>query len=265
MAGMGERIAVTRAVSPEIARCELTFLDREAIDTPRAVAQHEAYCAALEGVGRRVVRLPAPPGCPDGCFVEDAAIVVDEIAILTMMGAPSRRGESPGIEEALRPYRKVVRMELPATLDGGDVLRIGRRFFVGLSARSNPAGVAFLDRVLRPFGYEVSGVPLTGCLHLKSAATSLGGERALVNPAWIARASLPGVECLDVADHEPGAANVLATDGRVFVHQGYEATARRLEAEGFAVLTLDVSEFLKAEAGLTCKSLLFEVRGGADL
>jgi len=253
-------IALTRAVSPEIARCELTYLAREAIDYDRAVAQHEAYCRALESGGRRVLRLPSPAGCPDGCFVEDAAVVVDEVAILTMMGAPSRRGESPGIDEALRPYRRVLRMELPATMDGGDVLRVGRSFFVGLSARSNEAGVAFLQQALAPFGYDVRGVALTGCLHLKSAATSLGGRRALVNSLWINRRDLPGVDCLEIPKEEPWGANVLTVDGRVLVHQGFAATIRRLEAEGLRVEPLDVSEFLKAEAGLTCKSVLFDER-----
>jgi dimethylargininase len=252
-------IAITREVSPEIDRCELSFLPREAIDLARAVRQHDRYCLVLESLGLHVLRLPAEPGCPDCCFVEDAAIVLDEIAILTAMGAPSRRAESKGVAAALRPYRRVIEMTLPSTLDGGDLLRVGRRLFISLSARTNADGVLFVREALGPLGYNVIPLETKGCLHLKSAVTSLGGDRVLVNAAWLDPSSLSGLEILTVPPEEPEAANVLEVRGEILVHSGFERTMRLLEAEGFRVRPLDVSEFLKAEAGLTCKSVLFRV------
>jgi dimethylargininase len=252
-------IAITREVSPEIGRCELTFIERTPIDLDRARRQHDAYCDLLGELGCQVSRIPAEPGCPDSCFVEDAAVVVDEAAVLTMMGAPSRRPESRGVKEALGARRtRVFTMELPATMDGGDVLVVDRRVFVGLTARTNEAGVGVLARCLAPFGYEVSGVELSGCLHLKSAVTVLGPDRVLLNPRWLDPARLGGLATLPVPEEEPWGANVLRIGGNVLVHQGFGRTIRRLEAEGIRVVPLDVSEFLKAEAGLTCKSLILQ-------
>src|SRR5436190_24028657 len=139
-----QTLAISRAVSRAITRCELTHLERDPIDLERARAQHDAYEEALVALGCRVERLAEEPELADSVFVEDTAIVVDEIAVLTRPGAESRRGEVDSIGRALAPYRKPARLEAPATLDGGDVLRLGKRLFVGLSSRSNRAGVQAL-------------------------------------------------------------------------------------------------------------------------
>jgi dimethylargininase len=250
---------MTRDVSPDMERCELTFLDRVPIDLEKARKQHDLYGRLLEDLGCRVSRLPAAEGCPDCCFIEDAAIVLDETAVITMMGALSRRPESQGVFEALQTHRRRIHtMALPATVDGGDVLHLGRRLFVGLSARSNEAGVRFLQEALGRDGYDVAGVRLEGCLHLKSAVTALGPDRVLLNPRFLDPALLPGVSWLPVPPEEPWAGNILRIGEGVVVHSGFERTIRLLEAEGLRVHPLDVSEFLKAEAGLTCKSLIFE-------
>jgi dimethylargininase len=251
--------ALTRDVSPSLAECELSFLDREPIDVPRAVAQHQAYCDALSGLGLDVVRLPADPAFPDCCFVEDTAVVVDEVAVMTSMGAASRRGELPAIEAALAHERPIAHVTLPARLDGGDVLIVGRRVFVGRSDRSDDAGAAALALALRPYGYRVTQVPVTGCLHLKSAVTALDPETLLVNRAWIDVAPLAGFHLVDVDPEEPAAANVLVAGGRVLWHAGFTRTHARVEGRGYTVLPVDVSEFLKAEAGVTCKSIVYTV------
>ena len=250
-------IALTRGVSPSIDRCELTHIDREPIDLERARAQHEDYCDRLEALGLEVLRLPADPAFPDGCFVEDTAVVLDEIAVLTPLGAPSRRGETPAIAEALSRYRRVEAITLPATIEGGDVLTVGRRVFVGLSRRTNAAGVEALRRLVGPFGYDVLPVPVTGCLHLKSAVTALDEETVLANPAWFDAGPLSPLSLVPVAPEEPGAANVLRVRGQVWAHPGFPRTIETLEARGYRVTPVDISEFLKAEAALTCKSLLF--------
>jgi dimethylargininase len=254
--GSSAGIAILRGVPATLASCELTFREREPIDLGGALAQHAAYAELLRGLGLDLVELPADPAFPDCCFVEDTAVVLDELALLTRPGAPSRRGELGAIEAALRPYRRLETTPEPATLEGGDVLRVGRRLLVGRSARTNAAGAARLAAVAEPLGYRVVEVPVTGCLHLKSAVTALDHERLLVNRTWLDTGSLAGFELVDVAPGEPLAANILRVAGLVIAHAGFPRTIARLEALGYAVRTLDVSEFLKAEAALTCKSLL---------
>ena len=256
-AGGTAGIALMRGVPPTLARCELSFREREPIDLELAVTQHAAYAALLRSLGLEVVELPTDPAFPDCCFVEDVAVVLDDVAILTRPGAASRRGEVAVIEAALARYRPIEATLEPATLEGGDVLRVGHTLYVGRSARTNAAGIARLAAVAEPLGYRVVPVAVTGCLHLKSAVTALDQERVLVNRAWIDPAPLHGLELVDVAPEEPGAANVLRVAGLVIAHPGFPRTLERIAALGYALRPLDVSEFLKAEAALTCKSLLF--------
>ena len=250
-------MAVVRGVASSIARCELTFLEREPIDVDRAVAQHAAYEMLLRRLGLEVVEIPADPAFPDCCFVEDVAIVLDGLAILTRPGAISRRDETPAVEEVLARFRPLARVEAPATLEGGDVLTLERTLFVGSSPRSNAEGLERLRELAGPRGYRVVAVPVTGCLHLKSAVTALDDGHVLANPAWIDMTAFRGLDVIPVAPEEPGAANVLRVNGTIVAHHGFPRTLERVAARGYDVRTLDVSEFLKAEAALTCKSLLF--------
>lgn len=250
-------IALMRGVPPTLADCELTFQLREPIDLALAVSQHARYGELLRSLGLEVVELPADPALPDCCFVEDVAVVLDEVALLTMPGAASRRSEIAAVGEALARFRSLERTALPATLEGGDVLRVGRTLFVGRSARTNEAGIARLAAVAEPLGYRVRPVAVTGCLHLKSAVTALDDERLLANPGWLDMSPFVGKGVVPVDPDEPGAANVLRVGGFVIAHAGFPRTLDRIAALGYAVRPLDVSEFLKAEAALTCKSLLF--------
>jgi dimethylargininase len=256
-AGGTAGVALMRAVPPTLADCELTFRRREPIDVGQAIAQHAAYAALLRSLGLEVLELPADPALPDCCFVEDTAVVLDELALLARPGAVSRRGELPVVAEALAAYRRLERTAPPATIEGGDVLRVGHTLFVGRSARTNDAGIARLTAVAEPLGYRVVPVPVTGCLHLKSAVSALDHGRVLANSAWVDMLPFRGLEVLQVAPEEPAAANVLRVEGWVIGHAGFPRTLDRVAALGYAVRTLDVSEFLKAEAALTCKSLLF--------
>jgi len=250
-------IALTRDVSPALAACELTFLDREPIDVGRAAAQHHAYVAVLEGLGLEVIRLPADPTLPDSCFVEDVALVFDEVAVLTRPGAPSRRPETAAVAQALAAHRPLVHLGAPARLDGGDVLVVGRQVFVGLSSRTDALGVRALERAVQPFGYEVSPIAVHGCLHLKSAATSLGGNAILVNPSWLDVGPLRAFERVAIDPSEPWAGNVLHVRDAIVAPGGFPRTLDRLRARGLDVHEVDVSEFFKAEAGVTCKSVIF--------
>jgi dimethylargininase len=250
-------IAVTRAVSRSILNCELTHLERLPIDLELAHRQHQVYEQTLCGLGVKVLSLPEEPQLPDSVFVEDAAVVLDECAVITRPGAASRRPETGTIARALAPYRKIFTIRAPGTLDGGDVLTVGRTVFVGLSSRSNQAAVDQMQALLAAYGCTVTGVQVTGCLHLKSAVTQVSAGMLLVNPAWIDTSYFHDMELIATDPSEPYAANALLVDGTVITQPAYPKTQARLEAVGIHPLLVDQSELGKAEGALTCCSLLF--------
>lgn len=251
-------IALIRDVSPRINECELTHLAREPIDVERAAEQHRRYEELLRELGCEVRKIAAAPELPDAVFVEDTAIVLDEIAVITRPGADSRRPEIGAVATALATYRDVVSIVAPGTLDGGDVLRTGRTIYVGISARSNDEGAAQLARLTAPFGYTVIPVEPTGCLHLKSAVTEVADGTLLCNPAWIDRQAFDGLELLEVDPSEPFAANALRVGSAVVHAAAWGRTSSRLERRGIRTIPIDASELAKAEAGVTCCSLIFE-------
>src|SRR6266852_4479230 len=249
--------AITRAVSPAIVHCELSFIDRKPIDLATAQEQHHAYEKLLGKLGARVISLRAEPDLPDSMFVEDPAIVLDELAVILPLGTETRRPEALSLAEALSQFRKLEHISLPGTLEGGDVLRIARKLFVGLTQRSNAEGIRQLAAILAPFPYEVIPVPVTGCLHLKSALTSLGRNTLLANRSWFDTTPLAGHEWIDVDPAEPHAANALALADTIIFPASFPRTCARIEARGFHVTSIDSSELQKAESGLTCSSLIF--------
>lgn len=251
-------VALTREPARALDACELTYKEREPIDAAAAAAQHHGYREALEACGARVVTLPPVEGLPDSVFVEDTAIVLDEVAVLTRPGVESRRGEVSLNEPEVARLRSIVRVEPPATLEGGDVLRLGRTLYVGLSPRTNAEGAAALRRFAAPHGYEVLTVELRDCLHLKTGCSGLDEETVLVNPDWVDAAVFRGREVVAVDASEPWAANVLCVGGPVCVSATFPRTAEMLAARGYDVRAVEVSEFAKAEGGMTCMSLLFK-------
>lgn len=256
--GMPMRIAITREVSPRIGACELTHLARTPIDPERARIQHRQYEELLAALGCKLLRLPAEPDLPDSVFVEDAAIVLDELAVITRPGAESRRAETVAVAGALKPCRKLFHIGPPGTLDGGDVLRIGKALYVGQSLRSNLEGIEQLRRIVAPFRYSVIGVALRGCLHLKSAVTQVAENTLLINRAWTDAAAFGDYRLIDVAPSEPFAANALLIGGTVVYPEAFPETRERLEKQGIKLRTVDASELAKAEGGVTCCSLIFE-------
>jgi dimethylargininase len=250
--------AITRKVSSALANCELSFIERKPIDMEKARAQHHAYEELLAKLGARVVSLPEEPELPDSMFVEDPAIVVDEMAVICALGTETRRKEASSIAAALERFRKLAHVKLPGTLEGGDVLHVGKRVFVGITARSNPEGIRQLATILEHFRYDLTAVPVTGCLHLKSAVTCLGGNTLLANREWFDWKRLDGFAWVDVDQSEPHAGNALAVGDSVIFPASFPKTRAAIEARGFKVLPLDIGELQKAESGLTCSSLLFE-------
>jgi dimethylargininase len=251
-------VAITRAVSPAIDRCELTNLERLPIELERARTQHRAYEAVLQSIGVEVHSLPAEPDLPDSVFVEDTAIVLDECAIITRPGADTRKPETWSIAQALAPYRKLFTIQAPGTLDGGDVLVIGKMIYIGLSSRSDRSAIGQVQIFLAPFGYTVRGIPVSGCLHLKSAVTQVAADMLIVNPAWVDKAAFSSMNFIDVDPSEPYAANALLVGGTAIYQPVYPKTLARVEKAGIATLLVDQSELGKAEGALTCCSLIFK-------
>lgn len=245
-------IAFTRALPLTMARCELTHLDRQPIDLERAEEQHRAYERALADAGCEVRRVAPAPDLPDSVFIEDTAVVTDEVAVICRPGAESRRGETEAVAEALAPLRRIVHIEAPGTIDGGDVLRVGRRVWVGRSGRTNESGIEQLRNALR--GYDVRGVDVSGCLHLKSAVTQVGERTLLLNPERIDRNVFDDFDLIEIA--EPYAANALYVNGVVLYPLAFPRTADRLRAAGVELVPVDASEVAKAEGALTCCSIL---------
>lgn len=254
--------AITRGVSETLANGELTFRDRAPIDIALARRQHAAYEAALIALGVRIDQLPAENAYPDAVFVEDVAMVLDEIAIVTAPGAASRRGETESIARAVGKYRPVQHLSPPATLDGGDVVRIGKTLYVGLSSRTNESGIDQLGALLSPLGYTVLAVEVEGALHLKTACTYAGRGILLANPEWTATNIFTDVEILAVDEKEPWGGSVLAIGDTLVMAASFPRTRAKLEARGFTVVSVDLSELQKAEGGPTCLSIVFDAPNG---
>jgi dimethylargininase len=253
--------AITRAVSSSINDCELSFHARRPIDVAKAIAQHKAYEDCLADLGVQIVSLPAEPELPDAVFVEDPAVVVDEVAVISIMGALSRQPEAYTLADALSRYRPLKFLVEPATLDGGDVMRIGRIVFVGLSQRTNGEALSQLSELLTPYDYQVQPVEVRGCLHLKSACSYIGNDTILINRSLIDPEPFRGFELIDVPDDEPAAANALLVNNVVIIPSSFPKTRALLEQRGVEVRTIDLSELQKAEAGVTCTSLIFNCEG----
>lgn len=251
-------VALTHTVSPNITNGEVTFIDRQAVSYDLALQQHDAYCNALKNCGAKVKRLSINLDSPDSCFIEDTAIVVDEVVIITSMGSSSRQHEPRTIASELAQYKETVRVEFPATIEGGDVLRIGRRLYVGVSGRTNIQGFHKLARILKLWKYEVIPVELKNCLHLKTACTAIDEETVLLNPQWVEPETFADYKVLSVPEEEGWAANTIRIGDKLFLQHGFPQTLELVEKHHDSIEVLDISEFRKVEAGLSCLSIILE-------
>jgi dimethylargininase len=252
-------IAITREVSPAIGDCELTHLARQVIDVHVAQAQHRQYEECLAALGCEIHRLPAEPDLPDSVFVEDAAVVLDELAIVTRPGADARKPETVSIARALEPYRKLCTIQAPGTMDGGDVLRIGKTIFVGLSSRTNQSAIEQMESFSRPYGYTVKCVKVNDCLHLKSAVTQVAQDTLIIKLDWVDASAFGDMNLIEVDASESYGANALLVGKTVIYPTSFPRTRKQLKAHGIPVMTVDVSELAKAEGAVTCCSLVFNV------
>jgi dimethylargininase len=226
------------------------------IDVDLARRQHAAYCAALREAGLALIELPPEEAYPDACFVQDTAVVYGQMAVVARLGAQSRRGEEAAVREALAGHRRLAEIRPPATLEGGDVLLIGSRVFVGLSARTNAGGFAQLRDLLELEGASVHALEVAQGLHLLSGCTYLGRGILLAAGAWADLPDFAGLDVVRVPPEEAAAANALGLDDCVVLPAGYPGTAALIRQRGFQVLSVDLSEFAKADGGATCLSVI---------
>lgn len=249
-------IAITREVSPRLNDCEITHIERTPIDLDTARIQHHAYVNALKHIGCNVIELPVEADLPDSVFVEDTAFILPEVAVITRPGADSRKPETVSIIRALSPYINLVRVREPATVDGGDVLMLGKRIYVGISTRSNKEAIDQLNDLLCAYGYTVVGVQLHDCLHLKSAVTRVDDKTLLINKNWVDTSLFADFDMIEVDPSEPYAANCLPIGESIIFPTAFPKTRAKLEGRGYEVVSVDVSELAKAEGAVTCCSLI---------
>ena len=251
-------VAITRKVSPRFNECEVTHIERTPIDVDVARAQHDSYIRALAELGCQVIELNEEPDFPDSVFVEDTAFILPEVAVITRPGADSRKREIDTIIPALSPFRPLLHVTEPASVDGGDVLVAGKQIFVGLSTRSNNKSVDQLNALLGAYGYVVKGVEMRDCLHLKTAVTRVDDKTLLVNKNWVDPSNFPGFNLIHVDTSEPFAANCLPINGRIIYPTTFPKTRQQLEEKGYNIAPVDLSELAKAEGAVTCCSLIVE-------
>jgi dimethylargininase len=250
--------AFVRPPATSLPDCALTHLERKPIDVELSKRQHREYREKLRVLGAEVRVLPTLDKHPDSCFVEDPALVLPEVAVILRPALESRRGEIDSVARALGEERELLRIEAPATIEGGDILLIDRTLFVGCTARTNPAGREALEEMLRPYGYEVREVETPGCLHLKSGISRIGPRTLLANPGWIDMRPIEAYDIITVDSGEASAANALWTGNAILMPASYPRTAEKLSALGTVVETVGLSEFQKAEGATTCLSLLLK-------
>jgi dimethylargininase len=249
--------AIVREVPDSFGRAIKPRGSSDLIDVERARRQHRLYCEELERTGLSLIRIAADDSYPDCCFIEDTAVVVGARAIIARPGADSRRGETAAIAHAFPTLLDVFEIQPPATLDGGDVLTIGKRLYVGMSNRTNREAVPQLQQILALEGYEVVPVEVHDALHLKSACTYLGGDTIVWRPGSIDQPPFAHLHKITVSEEERHAANCLSVNGTVLVPAGAPRTRTMIEAAGYNTVELDISESRKAAGGLTCSSIVF--------
>lgn len=248
--------AFVRPVGPLLAACQLTHIARAPIDVSLAETQHAAYCDALRHAGVIVDALPPAPHLADAVFVEDAAVILDDLIVIARPGAEGRQEETVSVAAALADVAPLSFIREPGTLDGGDVLQMGRDLFVGTGGRTSREGFDQLTAIASRFGYRTTPVDLRGCLHLKTAVTAIDEGTVLINPAYVDRGVFAAFDAIEADASEPSGANVLAINGRVHAAASSPRTHAAIDGRGYDVDVFDISEFEKAEAGMTCLSLL---------
>ncbi len=249
--------AIARKPGPNFARGLTTAVSEKPPDYEILANQHAEYIAALESIGLEVLLLEALPDHPDAYFVEDTAVVAADVAVITNPGADARKGEEETIAAVLVKYRKIEKIRPPGTMDGGDVLQVGKHFFIGVSERTNHEGAGQLSHILKGYGYTYTTIAVGEGLHFKSSVNYVGKNTLLVSEDFAGNDHLKGYDTIVVEKAESYAANTLFVNDHLLIPRGYRDTRKNLEALGFKIIELDTSEVRKMDGGLTCMSIRF--------
>lgn len=251
--------AIVRTPSASLIHGLTTSATLGAPDYELALIQHQNYINALAQCGLEVTVLPTIDEFPDSCFVEDVALLTNQIAILTRPGAISRQGEVKAIEETINTFYKGnhVRIQSPGTIEAGDILNVNNHFYIGLSARTNQEGARQMIHELTERGYSASTIQLNEFLHLKTGVSYLDQGYLLVSGELVNHPSFNHLKQIIIDPEEAYAANCIMINGTVLLAQGYPKTKKQISALGFPCIELDVSEFKKIDGGLSCLSLRF--------
>jgi dimethylargininase len=250
-------VALVRRPGRNLQDGERTHVERTPIDPVLAAEQHARYVEALREAGARIVDVPVDPQLPDAVFIEDTALVLGSLAVIPHSAVETRRRETPAVASVLAEYCRLTSPPPGACFDGGDILAIDRTVYVGRGTRTNQAAIEFLTTILQPHGYDVVPVAVSGCLHLKTGVTYVGSNKVLINRQWVARTPFARYVQIEVDADEPMGANALLVGDALLMSASYPRTAKRVAAHGFTPRLIDISEFHRAEGGLTCLSILF--------
>ena len=226
-------------------------------DYKKALQQHGSYCQALRKCGLKLIVLEADLRYPDGPFVEDTAIITEQCAIMTNLGATSRQGEEEKIKEILSEYRTIESIKPPGTVEGGDVLRVDNHFYIGLSQRTNQEGARQLSAMLSKYGFTSSNIPLKSVLHLKSGVNYIGHNNMVAINEFAQRDEFKKFNIIKVDEEESYVANCLLVIDFLLLPKGFPNTKEKIQALGYKILEIEMSEFQKMDGGLTCLSLLW--------
>jgi dimethylargininase len=249
------KYAIVRPVPDSYDRCVRTSVEK--IDVALAKSQHTEYCKTLQRLGLKLIWIKGDDTLPDSCFVEDTAIIIGKKAIICNMKIKSRAREVIEVAKVLEKLKDIYYIKSPATIDGGDVLKIENKVFVGLSNRTNMQAIHQLKKVLEGSELEIIPVKVHNVLHLKSACTYLGNNYIILSKGHFDVGILRDYDKIVVPRGEEYAADCLAIDGTVLMAKGYSKTKKLVENEGFPVKEIEMSEFRKGEGALTCLSIIW--------
>ena len=252
-----DEFAIVRGIPNTFQDCVTISHNTPKINVELARQQHETYCTTLEQLGLKLIRIEADDALPDCCFTEDIAIVFNDLAIITSPGTPSRVAETVEMEKIVAPLKKIYHLSPPATLDGGDVLKIDKKIFIGNSLRTNEEAIKQVAAIINPKGYEVIGVKIWNTLHLKSVCTYLGNGCIILAEGYLDDKIFSQYDKIILPKEEAYCANCLVVNGKVLISKGFPKTKSLIEAKEFSVIEMEISETKKADGALTCSSIIF--------
>jgi dimethylargininase len=246
--------AIVRPPSSTFSKCISSHPLHHELNLSLALEQHRQYCKSLEDFGLDLIELSADELHPDSCFVEDVAIIHGERAVIGRMAKESRRGEDFTIQEILRDYKHLNRVQSPGTIEGGDVIHFDSLLISGITQRTNQEGLSQTSKWL---GVKIDTIKDNSVVHLKSHMTALDRNTIVVTKRFFQHPIIRGFRKIIIPEDEEYAANTLTIDDTTLMSSSHPKSAKMVHDAGFEVLKLNMSEFEKCEGAITCLSIIF--------